>query len=103
MNVKERVENMDESTDMATTGESAMASIDAKEPRSPEGLSQEEEEQLKERSEADSILMEHHGSPGQRPAMRNRARCVASALRTVSTEWNRQYFQEQARMDSRPE
>ena len=50
MNINGRVKNLDESTDLATTGESAMASAEAKEPQPPQGLSHEEQQQLKERA-----------------------------------------------------
>ena len=50
MVIEERPEDMEESTKLATTGEQAMVSTGAKEPQPPQGLSQEEEQQLKERA-----------------------------------------------------
>ena len=50
MVVEERPEDVDKITELAPIGPQAMASTEAKEPQPPQGLSQEEEEQLKERA-----------------------------------------------------
>ncbi len=50
MAINERSEDMDERTRLAPMGDQAMVSTEAKEPQPPQGLSQEEDRQLKERA-----------------------------------------------------
>ena len=52
MVTKERPGDVDDTTELAPIGPQAMDSTEAKEPQPPQGLSQEEEQQLKERAVA---------------------------------------------------
>ncbi len=50
MDITERAERMDESKDLVATSEWTVESIGAKQPQPPQGMSQEEQKQLKERA-----------------------------------------------------